>query len=1204
MTEEGGQNDPNSETEELESTEESAEDVVAEKDEQTFDTSGVAGWTVFRPVATLMIVIAVAVFGYISYRQLPVNLMPELSYPTLTIRTELTGAAPEEVEENITKPIEEIVRTVEGVVGLSSVSRAGQSDVVLRFAWDSDMDYVTQKVRERAELVPLPEDVETPLLLRYDPSLDPIMRIGVSGDAPLAEIRRLSEDEVQRALEKVEGVAIIKVRGGLEEVVRVDLDPGRMAFLGVNSEQVAQRLASENINLAGGALSEGDVTYLVRTLNAFETIEEIQQLIVAYPEGRPVRLDQISRVYRDAREREVITRMGSDGRVAESVVVEVFKEADANLVEVSDRVRAALFGSPQELSRRAQDLARDRARRTASRARMLAEGRTGLAVSKPLGKPNFVAASMPDDVTITVLNDQATFIERSIEEAVSTAVWGGIFAVLVLFLFLRNGWTTVIIAVAIPVSVVAAFGALRLAGVTLNVMSLGGIALGIGMLVDNSIVVLESIFRCREEGDGVVEAALRGTREVAGAVTASTLTTIAVFFPIVVVEGVAGQIFGDLALSVVFALIASLAVALFFVPMLASRKGFDTQSLSGVPSRVLSYAKRPVGAWTSAKTDMRDWFAGMRDAGPIGRGVRGLATLVVVPFIVLRTVVVGLLDVVVGRLAFGSVLAVAGLLGILVRAIVGVGKVVLGWLFTGFDRVYTKLEDAYEPFLRGALRAKFGVLFIAIILFGGSLWQFDQLGTELLPTMHQGEFDIAMRMPVGTRLEETQRAVARLEKQLVEMDNVERFASTVGTERTNVQASDEGEHTARVTVRVAESTRPEDTERELMAVVRTAAQRVPGAVTEIERPALFTLQTPLEVRVQGDDLRLLRRASDDVRDSLAASDALADVRNNLGRGFPEVVVRFDRDRLAALELTARDVGEAIRDQVRGIEPTEIREREVDYDILVRTDPGEIPDVESLQHLIVRPRTADGPEIRLGAVADLTVAEGPSEIRRIEGQRAALVEADVPLMSLSAAADETKRILRALQLPAGISVDVAGQSVEMEKAREAMLFALALAIFLVYIVLASKFESFRGPFVILLSIPLALVGVVAALRVLGIDVSILVFIGLIMLAGIVVNNAIVLVDYIQQLRERGQSLDDAIVSACRIRLRPVLITTLTTILGLLPMALGLGEGAELRTPMAITVIAGLASSTLLTLLVVPVLYRVVMQPGAEVPNAAE
>ncbi len=1158
--------------------------------------AGIAAWTVYRPIATLMIVVAIAVFGYISYRQIPVSLMPELSYPTLTVRTELAGAAPQEVEETVTRPIEEIVRTVEGVVGLESTSRAGQSDVVLRFAWETDMDYAMQKVRERVELIPLPDEAGSPMLLRYDPALDPFMRVGVSGDADLAELRQIAEEEVQLAVEKVEGVAMVRVRGGEEEVIRVDLDPGRMAFLGVSTADVAMRLTTENVNVAGGALAEGDITYLVRTLNAFETLEEIEDLIVAYPEGRAVRLHQIADVYRDVREPEVVTRIGGPDGVHDSVMIEIFKEADANLVEVSQRVREAMYGSEDSLEERARRRAESVAARVQAKASRIASGERGIAFGRPEARSNLIVDRMPSGVELALLNDQAVFIRNSIDEVVGTALWGGVFAVLVLLLFLRNVWTTVIIAVAIPLSVVAAFGVLRLSGVTLNVMSLGGIALGIGMLVDNSIVVLESIFRCREEGDEPVEAALRGTREVAGAVVASTLTTIAVFFPIVFVDGVAGQIFGDLALSVVYALLASLLVAIFFVPMLASRPPVRTRVRLSREYLDELRLFAPLQAPRAFVDDLRAWHG----AGSWWRMVLAPVVWVV---LVTRVVIHVALEFVFARLLVGFLAIAAGLVLLTVRGasvVVGsVAKVALGAFDVGWDAV----GRGYPKLLRGALRVPSIVVIIAVVAFGWSVWQFNRLGSELLPQMNQGVFTVRVAMPVGTRLEETSSSVRRLEEALITVDGIERFSTTIGVEQSELQASDEGEHTARITIRLVQTETPEATEAAVIRGVRDAAARIPGATYEITRPTLFTLQMPLEVRVFADDLRLLRLGADAVTEELESMGDLADVRSNLGRGFPEVRVRFDRDRLAAYGMTARQVGEAIRDQVRGLEPTEIREDEHSLGIVVRTDPSEIPDVKALSELIVRARVDDAPEIRLGGVAELESATGPSEIRRVEGRRAAVVEADVPLVSLSAAADAVDMRLRGLALPGNVVATVAGQNVEMEKAIESLTFALWLAIFLVYIVLASKFESFRGPLVILLSIPLALIGVVAALALFDVEVSVLVFIGLIMLAGIVVNNAIVLVDYVNQLRDRGLPLMEAIVDACNVRLRPVLITTLTTVLGLMPMALGIGEGAELRKPMGITVIAGLVSATVLTLVVVPVLYRLLLPERPE-PRPAE
>lgn len=1149
---------------------------------------GMGAWSVTRPVATMMIVVAVTVFGWVSYRQIPISLMPELNYPTLTVRTEFRGAAPQEIEETVTKPVEDILRTVEGVVGISSVSRAGQSDVVLRFAWDTEMDFATQKVRERAELVPLPDDASSPLLLRYDPDLDPIIRVGVSGPIAPSELRKATEDEIQPTLEKIEGVAMVRVRGGLEEVIRVDLDPGRMAALGVTAKNVAERLASENINVAGGALSEGDVTYLVRTLNAFEDLAEMEALVVAFPGGVPVRLGQVASIFRDTREPEVLTRVGYEGVVGESVVVEVYKEADANLVEVADRVQDALWGSKAELAGRASDLARGHGLVAAQRARLVASGQVGLADAAPSVRPRLLLDRLPKGMQLNKLSDQSVFIRKSLDEVTQTALWGGLFAVLVLFVFLRSTWATFVIAVSIPLSVVAAFGALRLAGVTLNVMSLGGIALGIGMLVDNSIVVLESIFRCREEGDNLMDAALRGTREVGSAVTASTLTTIAVFLPIVFVEGVAGQIFGDLALSVVFSLMASLAVALLFVPMVAARE--PRTPAPARPRAMLKWLVRPLVGVTSTLEEWRSWMT-------VAHGVRHVVTPVVLVFLLVRLVLFSALEILFLRLMGGALALLAMLFFGAFAALRWLGGWLVKPLFAGFDFGYGRLEAWYPGVLRATLRGRYAVTLVAFGLFGGAVWSFGNLDSELLPSMHQGEFTVRVAMPVGTKLDETSRIVSQLEQGLLAVPEVERFATTVGIERTALQTSDEGEHTARIAVVLKPAEDLARAEDLAMEAVRGLAAGLPGAAVELERPTMFAFRTPLEIEVVGEDLRLLRSVSDELVAELRADPVFADVRSNLGRGFPEVQISLKRDRLAAFGLTAREVGESIRDQIRGVEPTKLREAEDDITVVVRANPDQLPDVKSLSTLVVRPATADTAEIRLENVADLELAVGPSEIRHVDGNRAAVITADVPVTSLSDAIAAAEQRLRMSRPPSGISLEVTGQSRDMDEAQTSMLFALLLAVFLVYVVMASTFESVVGPFVILLSIPLALIGVTMALWLSGLNVSVLVFIGLIMLEGMVVNNAIVLVDYIQQLRARGETLLDATVDACRVRLRPVLITTLTTVLGLLPMALGLGEGAELRRPLAVTVVAGLSSSTLLTLLLVPAVYVIAMQRRA-------
>ena len=514
------------------------------------DARGLFALVVDRPVAVLMVFLAAAVFGLVSYSQLPLNLMPDISYPTLTVRTDFPGAAPEEVETQVSRPVEEALSTVNGLVEIESRSRAESSDVVLEFDWDTDMDQAAQSIREQLQTTWLGDGVSRPLILRYDPSLDPILRIAVSfesdagGDAALFTLRDIAERELKPELESMEGVAAVRVRGGLERELRVEVREDWLAARGVTLDQVRATLQTENINLAGGTIREGETEYLIRTLNELSSAVEVGRLAVVKPDGSRVYIDEVAEVRETSREREVVSRL--DGR--EAVELEVFKEADANIVAVARRVKDALGGGPP--------------------------------VELPPGLPPEVAAQLipktladdlPEGVEMAVLDDQAAFIEAAIDNLRSTALFGGFLAVSVLFFFLRDLRATAIIATAIPISIICTFAALYTGGVSLNLMSLGGLALGVGMLVDNAVVVLESIQVQKEAGHSGRAAAVRGVREVAAAVTASTLTTVAVFFPIGFVEGIGGQVFGDLAAAVVFSLLASLVVALIFVPMLAAR---------------------------------------------------------------------------------------------------------------------------------------------------------------------------------------------------------------------------------------------------------------------------------------------------------------------------------------------------------------------------------------------------------------------------------------------------------------------------------------------------------------------------------------------------------------------------------------------------------------------------------------------------------
>jgi len=1133
-----------------------------------------------RPVAILVVFIAAGVFGLLSYFQLPVTLMPELTYPTLTVRTTYPGAAPEEVENDIGRPIEDALGVVGGIQKISSINRAGISDVVLEFTWDTEMSDATQEVLEKLDRVFLPMEAERPLILHYDPSLDPILELSLSGDGErfhgqegLRRLRRLAELQVKRQIEPIKGIAAVRVRGGLEEEIHVKVDAASLRRTGIPIQRVIDRLAQENINVAGGTLQEGRIEYLVRTLNEFQDLDQIRGTIVSSFEGRPIRIRDLATVSWEHKEREILTR--TDG--GDSVQIDIFKEADANIVGVAKSVNV-MIGTIVE---------GDDENRGAGVAQTLFD---------------------EEGARLSLAADRSLFIESSIDEVKQTAVLGGFLAISILYLFLRNFKSTAIIFVSIPLSLLVAFAPLKMLGVSLNIMSLGGLALGIGMLVDSSIVVLESIFRCRQEGDGILQAAVRGTLEVRAAVWASTFTSIAVFFPMVFVEGLAGQAFGDLGFAVVFSLLASALVALYFIPMLASlqlnlRGGTGDESPEGLKSLL---------RWSS-------WHGFRRDLGAPSRVTRSLLTLplrgksllgkvglwLFYPLWIVcavLTFVVGYFFVFIGRLVLGTILEFLGKL--LAAVVFGVGWLIARYVVpvvvvafrvvTWLPRkivggILDTMNRIYPPLLRGALAAP---LLIVVLVFG-VLWVTWQVGTsldsELLPEVHQGEFTVEVQLPVGTPLSETESIVIPVEQALLkEKENIQSLLLTVGYDSANSQRSDEGEHTAAFKVLLDEKSRSAEAEQAVIDRLRTRFSRIPDLDARVVRPVLFSSKTPIEVEIYGNNLRLLRDYSTQVKEVLARLPELTDVETTLRPGAPEVQIVYDRDRLSLYDLSIGDVARHVRDKVKGFEATRFNMTDRRIPILVRLQMDDRETVEDVRDLIVNPG-GDRP-IPLSAVADVSLGEGPSEVRRVDGSRVGLVQANLGEGSLSAAATAIETALHAeLDWPAELGFAISGQNEEWQRSQRSLLLALALSMFLVYVIMAIQFESLVHPLVIMLTIPLAFVGTVLALKILGLNLSIVVFLGMIMLAGIVVNNAIVFVDYINKLRERGMERAEAIVTAGQVRLRPILMTTMTTVLGLLPLALGVGDGAEIRAPMAIAVISGLITSTALTLLVIPVVY---------------
>ena len=1039
-----------------------------------------------RRVTIVMFMVAIVLFGMVSLSRLKLNLLPDISYPTLTVRTELTGAAPAEVENLITKPIEEAVGVVRNVRVVRSVSRSGQSDVTIEFLWGTDMDIAGVDVREKLDILTLPLEASRPMLLRFDPSSEPIVRLGLlygedagdeSSEARLKTLRRLAEDRIKTDLEAQEGTAAVKVSGGLEDEIQIRVDQQKLSQLRLSIDQIAARIRDENVNLSGGRLEEGDQRFLVRTLNEFQTVDEFRDAIVGYAGDTPVYLRDVATVERGYKEREAITRVG--GR--ESVELAVYKEGDANTVQVAGRVERRLAALREDLE--------------------------------------------ADGIELVKIYDQSTFISSAVNDVRTAAVLGGLIAILVLYGFLRDARATTIVGIAIPVSVIGTFLLMYLNDISLNIMSLGGIALAVGMLVDNSIVVLENIVRKKEQGEGIVEAARNGTTEVGSAVVAATLTTIAVFFPMVFIKGIAGQLFQDQALTVTFALVFSLIVALTLIPMLASLGARSRYDDGG--------DDRPAG-----------WFTRL------------------VAFVV----------------------RMVGFVFLAVRKLFWLILWVPTWLL---QRLYGAVAGVYPGLLRWSLQHRAAVVVTAIAIFVGTMSLLPRLGTELIPQFSQGEFDVDLRLAPGAPLDETDRAIQVAHQAAEGIDAVRLNYSVAGTgNRLDANPVDAGDNTGTLSIQMAAGA-GRDAENRAMAAMREQLSRLPGVQYEFSRPALLSFASPLQIEIAGYDLDALGIVSSAVVEQMSASDRFSDIRTTIERGSPEIQIVFDQERAAKLGLAVRDIADRVVANVRGELATRYTWRDKKIDVLVRSVDTRASSIDEIRRLIINPNS-DRP-VTLDAVADVTVAEGPAEIRRVAQERVAIISANLAFGDLGAAAAEAEAIVSRTPLPNGVTAIVSGQSEEMQESFDSMKFALLLAVFLVYLVMASQFESLIHPFVILFTIPLALVGAVLALFITGTTINIVALIGVIMLAGIVVNNAIVLVDLINQLRTQGTERFEAIVEAGTARLRPILMTSLTTALGLLPMAMGFGEGAEVRTPMAITVIGGLVVSTLLTLVVIPVVY---------------
>jgi HAE1 family hydrophobic/amphiphilic exporter-1 len=1000
-----------------------------------------------RRVSVIMFSLAATVFGLVGYKRLSLELFPDITYPSLTIQTDFPDTAPQEVEYLVTRPVEEAVGVLRGLQNIHSVSRPGVSEVTLEFDWGSDMDMLSMEVREKLDRLVLPEETENPIVLRYDPSLDPIVRIGLAGPANLVEIRRLAEKKVKPDFETILGVAAAQIKGGLEDEVQVNVDQERLAALGIPIDRIREVVGVSNVNLPGGALRGRDNQFLIRTMSEFGSVDDIANLIIQQNENGIVRLKDVATVLMGTKERDEISRVNGK----ECVEIALYKEGDANSVTVSKRIRAQI---------------------------------------------DDWSSKLPPGYSMTVLFDQSHFIRQAINEVRDAAIFGGILTILVILAFLRDIRSTLIIATSIPLSVIVTFLVMYRMGISLNIMSLGGLTLCIGMIVDNAIVVIESIYRKKASGHPLMTAVVGGTSEVAAAITASTFTSVAVFLPIVFVVGIAGQLFRDQAVTVTMGHMASLLVALTVVPMLSA-----------------------LGA------DIRKDKLG--DAA--------IDTHVVMTL---------------GRFSV--------------------------W---------------YDRFVRSALRHRYVTLSIAFALLAAAVYSVRWIGTELIPSLSEGEFFFEVKMPEGTSLAATDRIMNEMEKTAAADPAIEYYYSTVGSRLVagGLSLNTKSENLGQLNL-VMKNRADQQVEAKTSENLRMQFEEIPDLEVKFGRPSYFSLKTPVEVVLFGDNLEDLRSYSLDLAEELNTIPGLVDVHSSLEAGNPEVQVVFDRERLASLGLDMGVLSQTLRNRVQGVVPTRYKEEDRQIDVRIRNQETNRASVADIRNLVL-PGT-NGDPIRLLSVADVRLDRGPAEIHRLQQQRAAVISANLRDRSLGSVMRDIENTIRQSPPPAGVTTELAGQNREMERSFASLWFALGLAIFLVYLVMAATFESFIHPFVVLFTIPLGVVGVAAGLLITRTTITVMVLIGTIMLAGIVVNNAIVLIDAVNRMRRLGMDKYEAVVRAGHLRLRPILMTAMTTIVGVIPMAMGWGEGAELRAPLAITVAWGLFFGTLLTLVVIPSVYMIV------------
>lgn len=1012
-------------------------------------------FSVKRPVTTIMCMLIIILFGTISLLGLSVDMFPKIELPIAIVSTSYPNVGPEEVEKLVTKPIEQAIATVEGIDNISSRNSEGNSLIIAEFKDGTDMEFASLHMREKVDMIKgyLPDGVKNPMVMKIDPNAQAIMILGVTDkkSKDLVKLQNIVEENIQSKLERVKGVASADISGGVEEQIEIKVNEERLQGYGLSIDYISNILRGENLNLPSGQVYKGNQELLVRTMGEFKSVEEIKEIPIPLRTGGVITLKDIGEVNRNNKEVSQISTANKETCLS----ISIQKQSDANTVEVAE-------GIEKEIE--------------------------NLKKAYP-------------DLDIRVLIDMAEPINKSIDGVSSAAIQGGLLAVLILLIFLRNIKSTLIIGTAIPISIIGTFCLLYLNNITLNLMTLGGLSLGIGMLVDNAIVVLENIYRFIQEGYSVKEAAVKGASEVTMSVVASTLTTVAVFFPIMFTNGITGMMFKELSMTVIFSLVASLVIALTLIPMLSSKLLKEEQIVEG--------------ADIVRKTNVFTKIGGV------------------------------------------------------------------------FERGFIFVETRYKKILAWALKHRKATVFGGIAIFIASMLSLTMVGAEFMPSSDMGQFTINVELPIGANLRDTKDITNEIEGVLEKVTEVDTVYTQIGGASMFGESNSKNQASISVTLKdLKERTRSTD---EIVDLVRKETKDIPGAeMSFTSQQAMGGSSAPVSIKIKGDNLDTLKELGDKFVGEISKVKGTREVESSFGEGKPEVRIKLNRKNASQYGITAGTVASQVDMVISGKTATTYKLDDGDeIDVIVKGDEIYRESISNLQNINIQ--TASGMSIPLNLVADVKIEKGPVQIQRDNQTRILTVSSQIYGRDLKSVTQDVNQRISKIDMPQGYSYEMGGDNKEMMEAFVSLAGALIVAVLLVYMILASQFESLLNPFIIMFTVPLALAGGILGLFITRKTLSVTSFLGFIVLAGIVVNNAIVLIDYINIRRSRGEEREAAILVAGPTRLRPILMTASTTILGLLPMALGIAEGSEMQAPMAVVVIGGLLLSTVLTLVFIPVIY---------------